>query len=104
MVVYKVRNIYTGEIKETSSVKKSVEIAISDLKERFHDCDGFDCGVLLIEKIIYDCDDSEWDGAYWDYPVLEESTIFTVYVSTMSVQLTRLSDHKMCIIWRGEDK
>ena len=104
MVVYRVKNVYTGEIKETSLIKRSVEIAISDLKEELYDNHGYDSRVLLIEKVIYDCDDSEWDGAYWDYPILEERTIFAVYVSTMSVQITRLVDYNRCIIWRGEYK
>ena len=103
MVVYRMKNPYTGEIKETSNLKRLVEISITDLKDWVNEQpNNYDYGVLLIDKVVYGCDDTEWDGAYWEYPVLSEKTIVTLFVSTLSVQITRLSDDKKCIIWRGD--
>lgn len=104
MVIYRMADIYTGEIRETNSFKRIMEITINVLKERVHDEGGYNAHLLLIEKVVYDCDDSAGDENYWEYTALSVKTIATVFVSSLSVQITRLVDNARCIIWRDENK
>ena len=99
-IVYRVKIPFTGDIKESSNLKRLYQITMDDLRDYvgFRGFEGFKACCLGIEKVIYDC--SEGSDDYWNYPELDRNTLFLIYMSKISINIMRLSDNKECYISR----
>ena len=95
-IVYRVKIPFTGEIKESSNLKRLYQITIDDLRDYVgvSGFDGFKAYCLSIERVVYDC--SEDCDDYWNHPELDRNTLFLIYMSKISMSIMRVSDNKEC--------
>lgn len=94
MVIYRVKNKTTGEIKESTNFKRLFGIMVSELREEigksgYGDYKGES---RIIEKVIYDC--SEDTDDYYHYPIIDSENVALVFVSTIALAYYRCSDEK----------
>lgn len=98
--VYRVKLAFTGEIKESSNFKRLFQITIDDLRDYVgaKGFDGFKNVCIGIEKVVYDC--SEDCDDYWNHSKLDESMLFIIYMSKISMSIMRVSDGMECHVER----
>ena len=95
MVIYRVRVSWTGEILETTSLKRAYQIAKREAKDFVRG--SATLAHLDVEKEVYSCPDDTDD--FWHYPVESIETVLSLEaVKHDSMILYRLRDRKYLIV------
>ena len=94
MVIYRVKNETTGEIKESTNFKRLFGIMVSELREEIGKSGygHFKGESRIIERVLYDC--SEDTDDYYHHPIIDSEYVALVYVSTLSLAYYRFSDER----------